>query len=96
MWWSKFGSSYPFLCASVVILVVTSRTATSIMIRTTSSKAAKANRPTTTRTHLEKMFYVYDVGASRQTSRVRQGQERCLFVTLKVDVVVQSQTLAKR
>ena len=55
-----------------------------MMIITTFSEAAKENRRTTTRTRLAKTFYScypYHVGASRQTSRVRQGQERC-FVTL--------------
>ena len=57
---------------------------TDMMIITTSIEAAKENRHTTTRTRLAKTFnacLLYDVGASRQTSRVRQGQERC-FVTL--------------
>ena len=58
---------------------------TDMMVITTSSEAAKENRHTATRTRLEKTSYaclLYDVGASRQTSRVRQGQEQC-FVTLK-------------
>ena len=55
-----------------------------IMMITTSSETAKENRCTTTGTRLANTFcacLLYDVGVSRQTSRVRQGQERS-FVTL--------------
>ena len=65
---------------------------------TTSSKPAKTNRRTTTRIYLAKMFYaclLYNVGVNRQSSRVRQGQERCLSHS-KIDGFVQSQTLATR
>ena len=59
--------------------MVTTRAATEKMILTASSEAAKADCRTTTRIHLAKIFYTClldDVGASRQTSRVRQGQEQ--------------------
>ena len=81
-----------------MILVATIGAATDLMILTTSRKAAKANRRITTRTHLAKTFYpclLYDVGVNRQTSRVRQGQERCLSLH-KIDGFVHSQTLAMR
>ena len=93
-----FSSPYPFLCASVVILMVTIRAATDLMIITTSRKPAKANRRTTTRMYLAKTFYVcllYDVGVNRQPSRVCQGQDRCLSL-LKIDGFVQSQPLVMR
>ena len=49
-----------------------------MMILMTCSEAVNASRHTNTRTYVAKTFYaclLYDVGASWQTSRVRQGQE---------------------
>ena len=75
------SSSYPPLCAPMVILIVTIRAATEKMILTTSSEAAKSNHRTATRMHLEKKrsTHVYCAVWERVGKRVA-------FVKVKIDV----------
>ena len=81
------SSSYPPLCAPMVILIVTIRAATEKMILTTSSEAAKSNHRTATRMHLEKnVLRMFTVRCgSESANELRSSGSRSMFVTRKID-----------